>query len=422
MAAPVSSPICAPPKQLYEHSRRSSSLNPFSITGTDLPPNLLLMVKVIAICFLLSGQWAELPVHFLPFVSLLDRIGSPQTFRHVLQLLFAGASVALLLNRRVRTCCIVLGLVILVAMFSSRTYYGNNRLFTGLIFFLTGLYEPGHSPWMVRLQVSLVYLGAGLNKITDPDWRSGQFFQHWIISIHHQNLYAHVAALFPPMMLSRAMGCITFTTELFLAVALLTRWYRYAIWVGICFHTALLVLTGRTFGMFYYAMLASYLAFVCWPKEPLTVLYDAACGFCSRTQLRLRKLDFDNTFRWLPFQDSKLNYLTNEEKLRKRLHLVYKDRLYDGFSAFRMVTLYNTVWYFVVAVCLSLPEPHGVHYRRWIALMLLALFSPPFIPVGQFFYDMVARNRHCLGAGGPEGPCAANVRGQVFDDHRRDPA
>jgi predicted DCC family thiol-disulfide oxidoreductase YuxK len=408
MAAPVTSPIRAPLKQFYECSNRGVSLNPFKIIGTELPPNLLLMVKVIAICFLLSGQWAELPDHFLPFISLFDHLGSPLVFQHVLRLLFAGASVALLLNRRVRTCCIVLGLVILVAMFSSRTYYGNNRLFTGLIFFLTGLYEPGHSPWMVRLQVSLVYFGAGLNKITDPDWRSGQFFQNWILSIHHQNLYAHVSSLFPSMVLSRAMGWVTFTTELFLAVALLTRWYRYAIWVGICFHTALLVLAGRTFGMFYYAMLASYLAFVSWPKEPLTVLYDGACAFCSRTQLRLQKLDFDHIFRWLPFQSSQQSFLTSEEKLEKRLHLLDHDRSYDGFSALRIFGLYNAVGYFVVAVCLSLPEPHGVHYRRWIAVTLLALISPPFIPVGQFFYDMIARSRHCLESGG----CESAVRSE----------
>jgi hypothetical protein len=38
--------------------------------------------------------------------------------------------------------------------------------------------------------------------------------------------------------------------------------------LGVAYHTALVLATGRTFGMFWFAALASYLAFVDWSPRP----------------------------------------------------------------------------------------------------------------------------------------------------------
>ena len=54
---------------LPEAARRA--WNPFRLSGTDLPPNVLLMTKILALWFLVSGHWRALPDHFLPFIAML---------------------------------------------------------------------------------------------------------------------------------------------------------------------------------------------------------------------------------------------------------------------------------------------------------------------------------------------------------------
>jgi len=155
------------------------TLNPLRCGGTALPTNLLLMAKLIALCLLLTNHVRLLPDPFLPFVPLIDRIGAPATFQFVLQMVFIASAIALLFNRWVRASCLLLGGSILIGVISSKAYYGNNKTFCGLILFLTGLYEPGREPWLLRIQFAIVYFGAGLNKLLDPDWQSGVFMEHW---------------------------------------------------------------------------------------------------------------------------------------------------------------------------------------------------------------------------------------------------
>ena len=57
------------------------------------------------------------------------------------------------------------------------------------------------------------------------------------------------------MVLSGPLGWSVITTEFALALGFaIRRLYRTAIWAGIAFHASTLVLTGRAFGMFLYAI------------------------------------------------------------------------------------------------------------------------------------------------------------------------
>ena len=176
----------------------TTSLNPLKVSGTTLPPNLLLMAKLVTLYFLLTGQWQRLPDHFLPFLPLFDHAGPPILFRGTLQVVFLAAAVSLFVNSHVRTCCLLLGAVILVGILSSRPYFENNRMFTGCILFLAGLYQPGQKAWLIRYQVVLLYFAAGLNKILDADWRSGRFFKQATTLSEHHALHARVSSLLPP--------------------------------------------------------------------------------------------------------------------------------------------------------------------------------------------------------------------------------
>src|SRR6266700_171657 len=83
------------------------SRNPFRITGTELPANVLLMAKILAICFLVNLHWREFPDHFLPFLPIFDHAGAPIVFKRFLQSVFFIAAFCLLFNYRVRAACLV---------------------------------------------------------------------------------------------------------------------------------------------------------------------------------------------------------------------------------------------------------------------------------------------------------------------------
>src|SRR5262245_36430362 len=103
-------------------STTAVSWNPLRCSGTALPPQLLLMAKLIAIALLLTNHVRLLPDPFLPFVPGLDRLVEPWLFQKTLQTVFILSAAALLLNRQVRTMCLLLGGSILIGVVSSRAY------------------------------------------------------------------------------------------------------------------------------------------------------------------------------------------------------------------------------------------------------------------------------------------------------------
>jgi len=60
--------------------------------------------------------------------------------------------------------------------------------------------------------------------------------------------------------------------------------------------------------------------------------------------------------------------------------------------------LFNPVTYFVIAILMGVPPGDAALYRRIVVSSLLVFFLPPFIPVGEWMYKLVARNRYRLSA------------------------
>lgn len=363
------------------------SWNPLRCSGAGLEPNLLLMAKLIALCLLATNHVRLLPDPFLPFVPFLDRIPGV-LFQRTLQVVFLGSAVALLFNRRVRISCLVLGLTMILAVLSSKAYYGNNKLFCGSMLLLAGL----GAGWAVRCQLAIVYFGAGLNKLLDADWRSGQFFEHWAAHRLKQPLYLALGSRMPPLVLGKILGWTTIGTELGLSGGFVVRrLWGAAVWGNILFQSAMLLFTGDTFTMFFYAMTAASLAFVEWPGQA-TVIYDGDCGFCNQTKQWWERWDLDRVLEWTPLQSGAgARYGIAESELQRRLYLVTGGRICAGFAAFKKMALYNPITYFVMAGLLLAP------FRRWSAAVLLLFFSPLFAPVGEAAYNLVARNRGRLG-------------------------
>ncbi len=383
------------------------SWNPLRLGNTPLPVPLLLSAKLIVVTLLATGHVWTLPDPFLPFLSVFDRIGDPARFRTALQILFLAGSASLIFNRRVRLASFVVGATVLVGIASSRIYWANNTFFAGAILTLIGLYASERSVWLVRAQIALIYLGAGLNKALDPDWLSGQFFEHWAVVNLEHDLYVRAAALLPPMALSKFMCWATIATELSIFVGFtVPRWWPLAIWLGILFHASMTVFTGITFVLFLYVAPAAYLAFARWPASATEVIYDGDCGICAKTKLWFETLDFDGAFRWTAYQNGIGDrFGIAPDALAKRLHIAIDGkRIAHGFHAFKLMLLYNPVSYFVMlGVLLSLHG--GPAWARNVAILgMIGFFFPVFDRVGQAAYDLVARNR---GGFGSEPTCTA---------------
>src|SRR5262249_49348057 len=154
------------------------SWNPLRFDGTELPTELAILVKVLALVVLLVNHVRILPDPWLPFVHGIDRLPAI-LFQKTLQIVFVVSALALVFNRRIRLASLVLGATMLLAVVSSKAYYGNNKTFCGLMFFLTGLHVPGQKPWTLQWQLGITYFGAGFNKLLDADWHSGVFFENW---------------------------------------------------------------------------------------------------------------------------------------------------------------------------------------------------------------------------------------------------
>lgn len=257
--------------------RAAIGLNPLRMSGTALPPNLLMAAKLLVLAYALEGELGDLPDGFLPFVSYLGHFNGSVYYRLALQAIIVVAALALWLNRAVRASCLLIGSALLLAILSSQPYYHNNLLYIGLFFVIAGLYDERLGSLLFRAQLAVIYLGAGLNKLLDTDWQTGAFVQDWLRPSHYETgyIYTHFASLLPGTMLSALLSWIAILTEFALIPLLLVpRFVPLAIFVGVSYHTGMVLITGgSTFGMFWYALVATYIALLQWPVR-LVVNYD----------------------------------------------------------------------------------------------------------------------------------------------------
>jgi hypothetical protein len=348
------------------------------------------MVKVLAIAVLLTNHVRLLPDPWLPFIPSIALI-PPVLFQRTLQIVFVVSALAVVFNRRIRLSSLVLGSTMLIAVVSSKAYYGNNKTFCGLMFFLAGLYKPG-GPNFVRWQLAITYFGAGLNKLLDADWHSGVFFENWAVNRLQQPWYIALNSKLPSMLLARFMCWTTIITELGIVPCLFIPqlWYWAAI-SNVFFQSSLLLFTGTTFTLFFYSMTAASLALVKWPALPLTVLYDPTRGFGERARRFFQHWDLDGSFLWTPYQSAAgAKYDISHVAARSRLHLLTENEVYSGFRAIRMIILLNPVTYFIIAGSIAAAGDFwgwAALYRRLIVATCLVLLMPPLARLANLFFD-----------------------------------
>ena len=342
------------------------SWNPLKCAGTDLPLNLTILVKALAIVLLVTNHARSMPDPWLPFIPGIDLIPSA-LFQRTLQIALVAGSLAIVFNRRVRLASLIVGTTMLVAIVSSKAYYGNNKTFCGLMFFLAGLHQPG-GPHFIRWQLALTYFGAGLNKALDGDWHSGAFFQNWAVNRLRHPWYIALDSLLPPLVLGKIMCWTTIIAELgSVPLLLVPRLYFWGNLANILFQAGLLLFTGTTFTLFFYGMSAASLAFVTWPSRPLSVVYDPTSRLALRAKRFFEACDLDGQYDWTPRRSD------------TPVQLQWRDKIYGGFRALRMLVLLNPITYFAIAASVAGAAyvPAAPLVRRLIVGGLLVLLLPP---------------------------------------------
>ncbi|HET9063031.1 MAG TPA: hypothetical protein VFO62_07060, partial [Candidatus Binatia bacterium] len=244
--------------------------HPLCCYGFSLPPNQMVAAKLLAIYWLPGRLRSGFSPPFLPFVSGLDRAEVATVWPELLLVGYLTAALALLLNRAPRTSAAVCAIVIIADVVAARARYANSALFTGLLLLLIALQTRERGLWMIRTQMVLLYAGASLNKLLHPDWRSGQYIEHWTQDVMQLGWLGALASWLPDGVLYLAFGWFVITAETALAITMgVPRLFGVAAALATTFHVAMLFFTeGRISWIFAYAIGAALLALWRWP-EPL---------------------------------------------------------------------------------------------------------------------------------------------------------
>jgi hypothetical protein len=214
---------------------------------------------------LITVRWLPLPAVDLPHALALTRLVHPV-------LVACGwTSVVLILSNRVRTGAAISASLLLGAYALDYSVYANGGLFVTVLMLLVavGVSSVGRFQ-ILRLQLGLLYFGAFLNKLCDPDWRSGRFMTEylWILSKEPEVIGRFngvrdvlLPALSRVLPLGSLLSWGTIFSEAFLALAFLSpRTTALGVLWGIAFHTGITLVHGSTMSSFYLSLTGAYLA------------------------------------------------------------------------------------------------------------------------------------------------------------------
>ena len=358
---------------------------PFRLAGLSLPPQTVLLCRLLALTILLTWHPRQIQTPFLPFLPGLDELPA-ELFRFTLQTALVLGSLAILFTRSLRLAAFVTGSALLLAGLSSRAYYGTNEFFTGLLLVLAACADLR----LIRWQFAILYFGVGLNKALDPDWHTGQFFHYWAGTRLTNPLYLSALPHLPS--LPQIVCWATIVIELALVPLLLLRRFAWpAIWISALFQCGLLLLTGDTFNLSFFARQIALLAFIEWPPKPVIVIWDGECGFCAQTKSWMQRFDWDGILEWVP-QQSNIGdrWGISRDALKNAMYSVSSSTIRQGYSAWRAMVVWLPVfWYTALLAVVLAPRPAVV--------ALLVFLTPLSNPIGEAVYRWVARNRHRFG-------------------------
>ncbi|MDR6808978.1 hypothetical protein J2Y45_006192 [Dyadobacter sp. BE34] len=240
--------------------------------GKAVVPELVLAVRMLAIYLLLTGEFPfngnQGGGRFYPLIELLDQLGTDEQFNLGVRLLFLSSIGLLLFSRFVRIGALGVGLAFVTGLLSCQICISVAHLFTGCVFLCTALSNHVTGTSLIRFQLAVLYLGADLNKVFDPDWWTGASMETLLVTKHQIPSYIKAAGMFPRGFLSQMMGIGVIVLQISIAILLLRRaTVIYAMLLALVLHLPMVLLMHMTFGPFLFALVTAYGSLLTWPQR-----------------------------------------------------------------------------------------------------------------------------------------------------------
>lgn len=271
---------------------------PWRIDTGDMQGSVLLMCKLMFIMLLVHGLHTDFTDPFIPFFSFFDTFRQfPGFFEYSLKITFLLSGLLLLFNFKVRWMAVLLGVTIITALLASKPFFRNHIFITGCAFLLAGLSDKDKDPWLLYVQLSIVYFGALINKVGQIDWWSGQFMHNWLAEAFDNAPYDFLSNLLPERWMAKLFSWGSMLMELIIGILLLLkRRQGLAVWLILIFHSTLFAITMTRFGHFFDDILIYLLVFLNWPKSEFQVNYQA--GKLKWLRTFLPYLDWNAKQKW----------------------------------------------------------------------------------------------------------------------------
>ncbi|WP_369999921.1 HTTM domain-containing protein [Winogradskyella sp.] len=262
---------------------------PLNFEVEKMQPNILLMCKLLFLLLLVNGFLGYISDPFIPFIKPIDVVITyPNIFKTAIKGLFLASGLLLLFNVNPRTMAIVLGSSLIVMLLASKPMFRNHLFICGCAFLLAGLSNKKNLPWLLYMQLSLVYFGAATNKVFEPDWWSGQFMHNWLVNSQENQFYLSVSGLLPEMWFAKILSWTSMFIEFTIAILLLIRKkHLLAVWAIILFHSLLYSMTLFRFGHFFEDIVIILLIFLIWPAHKSEVCINKSAQPFFRPIVRL---------------------------------------------------------------------------------------------------------------------------------------
>lgn len=251
---------------------------------------------------------------------------------------------------------------------------------------------------LLQIQIAATYFYTALYKITaQGNWLTGNPM-YYLMNYPSEGIVKNFILrdyLMNQPALCYWIGISIVTIEILMPFLLFYRKTRFsAIYLGFFFHV-ILILTFDVPAIFFFLFPPQLLLFI--PPEsighfieqrrlfnqarkqkyPFTLVYDGNCQFCLASIQKLKVMDLFSALSYVDLhtiEDFKdLHSELSKEKALSRLHLIMPgDRIHKGFGVFRRLSL-------------LLPMLYPLSLLFYFPAMSLA---------GEFFYQLVAKNRY----------------------------
>ncbi len=255
------------------------------------PIPILFAARMLVVYLLWIRGFKVIVPPFLPFIQSLDSLNTIPFLYQFLTVLYWICMLGILLGWKFQKWSLALGLLIIFQILSSKLQYSTSFLFSGCLMLLIGLYRPGLE-WIFRWQIGILYFGAGLNKLLQDDWLSGQYFENFLVNVFPNILNGEMVKIFGLETLSVILSRLTIMIELGLCLwAFLGKKPLTLFFSILSFHLFMLVFTlGELSYIYFYLMATAAILILPWQVNEKKPSLDSGVG--KNRWLRKSKFSF----------------------------------------------------------------------------------------------------------------------------------